>query len=36
MEKEDPEYSKHNKKLDDDDDPNLSSPVWHISETIII
>jgi hypothetical protein len=36
LKKEDPQYSKHNKKFDYDNYPDLSSPSGHTSETIII
>jgi hypothetical protein len=35
-EKKDLQYNKHNKKFNDDYNPDLSSPAGHISESIII
>jgi hypothetical protein len=36
LKKEDPQNSKHNKKFNDDNYPDLSSPPGHAPETIII
>jgi hypothetical protein len=36
MKEEDPENGKHNKKLDEDNDPDSFAPVRHFSESFII
>ena len=36
LEKEDFQYGKHNKKFDQNNDPNPSSPTRHAPESIVI
>jgi hypothetical protein len=36
LKEEDLQYSKHNKKFNDDYYPDFSSPAGHISETVIV
>jgi len=36
LKKEDLQYNKHNKKLNDDYHPDPSSPAWHVPESIVI
>lgn len=36
LKEEDLQYNKHNKKFNDDYNPDLSSPIGHIPESIII